>query len=126
VVRGALAARAGVGTVVQAREVRLSARKLWIAFAQPARGRVVVDAGARKALLHDGRSLLAAGVRAVEGSFEVDAPVEVIGPDREVFAKGLARYSGEGLRAVAGLRTSALPDGSPNEVIHRDDLVLLP
>jgi glutamate 5-kinase len=126
VVRGALAARAGVGTVVQAREVRLSARKLWIAFAQPARGRVVVDAGARKALLHDGRSLLAAGVRAVEGSFEVDAPVEVIGPDSEVFAKGLARYSGEGLRAVAGLRTSALPDGSPNEVIHRDDLVLLP
>ncbi len=126
VVRGALAARPGVGTVVQAREARLSARKLWIAFAQPAQGRVIVDAGARDVLLHHGRSLLAAGVRAVEGSFDVEAPVEVIGPDREVFAKGLSCYSGDDLRAVAGRRTGDLPDGAPNEVIHRDDLVLLP
>jgi len=126
VVRGALSARSGVGTVVQAREARLSARKLWIAFAQPARGRVIVDAGARTALLHNGRSLLAAGVREVEGAFDVDAPVEVIGPDRQVFAKGLSQYSGDGLRAVAGRRTSALPEGAPAEVIHRDDLVLLP
>jgi glutamate 5-kinase len=65
-------------------------------------------------------------VREVEGAFDADAPVEVIGPDRVVFAKGLSRYSGAGLRAVAGKRTNALPEGAPNEVIHRDDLVLLP
>ena len=115
-----------VGTSVQPRAHRLPSRKLWIAFAQGAAGRVVVDAGAQRALREDGRSLLAAGVRGVEGSFEPDAAVEVVDEAGRPFAKGLVRFSADGLRSVAGRRTRDLPEGTPHEVIHRDDLVVLP
>jgi len=125
VVRDAVAGRA-VGTSVRARDERLPSRKLWIAFARGASGRVIVDAGARRALTRDGRSLLPAGVQSVEGSFDVDDAVEVVTDDGVAFAKGLARYSAADLRAVAGRQTSDLPDGSPHEVVHRDDLVVLP
>jgi glutamate 5-kinase len=125
VVRDAVAGRA-VGTSVRARDERLPSRKLWIAFGRGASGRVIVDAGARRALTRDGRSLLPAGVRGVEGSFDVDDAVEVVTDDGVAFAKGLARYSAADLRAVAGRQTSELPDGSPHEVVHRDDLVVLP
>ena len=114
-----------VGTVVAPHTDRLPSRKLWIAFAVGAEGRVIVDDGARRALVSQGRSLLAAGVRDVEGGFDADAAVEIVGEDGRVFAKGLTRYSAPGLRAVAGRRSSELPDGSPSEVVHRDDLVVL-
>ena len=125
VVTGALDGRA-VGTTVQPRDERLSARKLWIAFAQAAEGRIVVDAGARAALVSDGRSLLPAGVRAVEGEFDEAAAVEVVGPDGVPFAKGLVRMAASELRAAMGRRTADRPEGSPHEAIHRDDLVVLP
>jgi glutamate 5-kinase len=125
VLKGALAGEA-VGTVVRPHEERLSSRKLWIAFARPARGRIVVDDGARRALVSQGRSLLAAGVREVRGTFEVDDAVEVLGPDGRAFAKGLVSYSSAALEAAAGRRTSELADGAPQEVVHRDDLVVLP
>ena len=116
-----------VGTSFAPRAQRLSARKLWIAFAQGAEGRVVVDAGARRALVEGGKSLLAAGVRGVEGAFDVDAPVEIVDDDGAVFAKGLCRYdAARSLRSYAGQRTADLPDGLPHEVVHRDDLVVLP
>lgn len=116
----------GVGTVVQPRPKRLPSRKLWIAFAQGSSGRLLVDAGARTALVERNRSLLPAGVRGVEGRFAADAAVEVIGPDGRPFAKGLVRYGSAALLEVAGLRTDVLPEGAPHEVIHRDDLVVLP
>jgi glutamate 5-kinase len=125
VVVAALDGRA-VGTSFPPRAQRLPSRKLWIAFAQGAAGRVVVDDGARDALVARGRSLLPAGVRAVEGTFEPDAAVEIVGPDGRVFAKGLSRYGAVRLRAVAGRRTADLPDDCPHEVVHRDDLVVLP
>ncbi len=125
VVRDAVAGRT-VGTSVRARDERLPSRKLWIAFGLGASGRIVVDAGARGALMGDGRSLLAAGVREVEGSFDVDDAVEVVTDDGVAFAKGLVRYTAADLRTVAGRQTSELPEGAPHEVIHRDDLVVLP
>jgi glutamate 5-kinase len=125
VVAAALAGRP-VGTVVAPRPQRLPSRKLWIAFAQGAEGRVVVDDGARTALVSSGRSLLPAGVRGVEGEFDADDAVEIVGEDGKVFAKGLSRYAAADLRGVAGRRTADLPEGLPHEVVHRDDLVVLP
>ena len=87
---------------------------------------MLVDEGAKRALLERGVSLLPAGVTGVKGSFEADAAVEIAGPDGTVFAKGLCRLDAAGLREVAGLRTSELPDGLTHEVVHRDDLVVLP
>ena len=125
VLAGALAGET-VGTVVHPRGKRLASRKLWIAFAQGAHGRLLVDDGARRALVEGGRSLLPAGVRGVEGRFEVEDPVEVIGPDGRPFAKGLVRYNSVALVGLAGTRTGDLPDGASHEVIHRDDLVIMP
>lgn len=116
----------GVGTVAPAKPTRMAARKLWIAFAVPASGKVVVDDGARTALLERGVSLLPAGVTGVEGDFTVDDAVEVVGVDGAVFAKGLTRVSASDLRGSAGRRTTDLPEGTSHLVIHRDDLVIVP
>ena len=126
VLEAAVRGDAGVGTVVHPKPKRLPARRLWIAFAVGSEGTIVVDDGARRALLERNVSLLPAGVTSVEGRFDVDAPVEIAGPDGRVFAKGLVRLSAAQLRAVAGRRTGDLPDGYPHEVVHRDDLVVLP
>jgi glutamate 5-kinase len=126
VLSDAVAGRPGVGTVVVPRRKRLPARKLWIAFAVGSSGTVVVDDGAKRALLDRGVSLLPAGVTGVKGSFEAEEAVEIAGPDGAVFAKGLCRLDAAGLREVAGMRTYQLPEGITHEVVHRDDLVVLP
>ncbi|MGZ4705237.1 MAG: glutamate 5-kinase [Acidimicrobiales bacterium] len=122
----AVAGAPGVGTVVLPHDRDLPARKLWIAFAVGSSGTIVVDEGARQALLRGGTSLLAAGVTEVIGSFDADDAVEVVGPDGAAFAKGLARIDAAALAAVAGRRRDDLPDGTPAWVVHRDDLVVLP
>jgi glutamate 5-kinase len=115
-----------VGTAVRARPRRLGARKVWIAFAVGSSGTVVVDDGARSALIERNVSLLAAGVQQVVGGFQANEAVELAGPDGKVFAKGLVRLDSVSLRQLAGRRTSDLPTGTPHEVVHRDDLVVLP
>jgi len=125
VVADAVAGTAGVGTVVRSREVRLSARKCWIAFAVVAEGTITVDAGARRAL-EAGKSLLAAGVCSVEGTFDAGAPVELVDLDGEAFAKGLARAGSAEIARSAGRRSDDLPDGAPALIVHCDDLVTVP
>jgi glutamate 5-kinase len=115
----------GVGTRFRPREVVLPARKLWIAFAIGASGSIVVDAGARHALLERGRSLLPAGIVSVRGDFGVDDAVELVGPDGAVFAKGLVRHAAADVAGWAGHRTEDLPEDMASEVVHRDDLVVL-
>ncbi|MCH7790545.1 MAG: glutamate 5-kinase [Acidobacteria bacterium] len=125
VVTKAADATVAVGTLIRARAAHLSARRLWIAFALPAAGDVTVDDGARTALEHDGRSLLAAGVTAVSGEFASGDSVNVVAEDGELIAKGLSGFSAVELRGLAGKRSGI--DGAPKlrEVIHRDDMVLL-
>jgi glutamate 5-kinase len=125
VLADAIAGVPGVGTTVLPRERRLTARKLWIAFALPASGRIVVDDGAVRALSGGGRSLLAAGVVRVEGSFAADEAVEIVDGSGRLVAKGLTCVGSSGLVAMAGRRSAELVDGS-GEVVHADDLVVLP
>ena len=115
----------GVGTRFVPRERRLPARKLWIAFAVGAMGTIVVDDGARRALMERGRSLLSAGVLSVAGEFGLEDAVEIAGTDGVIFAKGLVRQPASVVAQWAGRRSDELPlDVSP-EVVHRDDLVVL-
>jgi len=116
----------GVGTTVAAHERDLPARKLWIAFAVRSSGLVSVDAGARTALERGGTSLLAAGVVGVSGEFDVDDAVEIADESGEVFAKGLVRMSSTTLTDASGHSRSELPVEVPAQVVHADDLVILP
>ena len=124
VLAGAVAGSPGTGTVVRPHDRRLSARKLWIAFAVKASGTIIVDDGARRALVERQRSLLPAGIVDVQGKFDAEAAVEITDPAGRVFAKGLVKAGSDDLRAAAGRRTSDLPEGMPHEVVHRDDLVV--
>lgn len=120
------ASGSGVGTRFEARKRKLGARKLWIAFAARVAGAITVDDGARRALTERSKSLLPAGIVGVEGRFNEGDTVELRGPDGTAFARGMVFVEAAVARKVAGLKTSALPDGVPHEVVHRDDLVLLP
>jgi glutamate 5-kinase len=119
-----------VGTWLPPRAGRQRARKAWIAFASGVRGRILVDAGAERAVREDGRSLLAAGVTGVEGDFTAGEPVEVAGPGGEAFARGISNYSSRELPKLAGRSSgelTSLPGGPyDREVIHRDELVVMP
>ncbi len=115
-IRAALAAEP-VGTWVDPRPRPLPARKLWIAFGRRSEGSVRIDAGAVRALVEQGRSLLPVGIVEVGGDFEAGDAVDVLGPDGVVVAKGLARLAATDLSRLAGHRGT--------ETIHRDDLVIL-
>ncbi|RIK09023.1 MAG: glutamate 5-kinase [Acidobacteria bacterium] len=115
-----------IGTSVQPHSHKLTSRKVWIAFGAPAAGRIVVDAGAKDALSMKQASLLPVGVLSVEGAFAAGDAVELIGPAGEAFAKGLSGIDSAVLADLAGMRTEDLPNGIRHEVIHRDDLVVLP
>jgi len=88
-----------------------------------------VDAGARRALVESGKSLLPSGVRTVQGSFKVGDAVDIAVDAARPFARGLAGYGADEVRRIAGLKTSeierALGYKYLDEVVHRDDLVLL-
>ena len=111
-----------VGTYFHPLPTKASARRLWIAFAQPPKGTVIVDAGARSAMVADNRSLLAVGVVDVKGTFEAGATVDVQRENAEVFARGLVRYESKELIEARGKPTAEL---AGREVIHRDELVIL-
>ncbi len=105
-----------------------SARKRWILGTLHPQGRLLVDAGAARALAA-GKSLLPAGVRGVEGSFERGDAVEVRDADGAALARGLSAYGSADARRIAGHRSAAIEAilgwRGRDEMIHRDDLVLL-
>ena len=102
----------------------LSSRKLWIAFASDVEGHVVVDAGARDALVNKGTSLLPAGVVSVSGSFDEGATIEIVDQGGVVLARGMAAISSDVALRVRGKRTSEITETGVVEVVHRDDLVV--
>ncbi len=119
-------AGAPVGTTFDAHARTLPARKLWIAFAAEVEGTLQVDAGAERALLDGPRSLLPAGVVAATGSFVVGDTVDIVGPSGRPFARGMVAVDARAISSIAGMRTHDLPPEVAHEVVHRDDLVVLP
>jgi len=130
----AAAAQAGldgqdVGTWFAATGRRSSVRLLWLAHAARTRGRLIVDAGAVRALREQGTSLLPAGVVGFEGDFSAGDPVEIVGPGVEVVARGLVAFDAEEVPSLLGRSTrdlaAELGAGYDRELVHRDDLVLV-
>jgi glutamate 5-kinase len=118
-----------VGTLFLPQDRTLPAWKRWLGYTAQPRGRLIVDAGAEKAVRTQGRSLLPIGVVQVAGSFGKGAVVTLVGPEGEEFARGLSNYPAAELDRVRGLRTEQIREllgAVPyEEVVHRDNLVVL-
>ena len=116
-----------VGTWFGRDRTAMGHRKHWIAYAAQPTGRVHLDAGAVRALLESGRSLLPIGILRVEGTFEPGEPVSLMDPDGNEIARGLPGCDAATMTAAAGRRSEDLNDLDllRPEVIHRDDLVIL-
>ena len=118
-----------VGTYFAAHDRRPATRQLWLAHAASARGTLVLDAGAVRAVVVARASLLPAGITGVEGSFDAGDPVDLSGPDGQVVARGLVNYDAAEIPALMGRSTRWLAarkgPGYEREVVHRDDLVIL-
>jgi len=104
------------GTLFVAQPMKLQGRKRWIAFFHHPKGALFVDNGAKKALRESGKSLLPPGVARCEGEFAADDVVRICDLDGTEFARGIAKFSGEEIRAKKLARV---------ELVHRDDLVIL-
>ncbi|MDX9706412.1 MAG: glutamate 5-kinase, partial [Azospira sp.] len=123
-----LAAGEAIGTLLVAGTQPLAARKQWLADHLQLAGRLLLDAGAVKAL-HGGSSLLPVGIKGVEGEFERGAAVACITPEGTEIARGLANYASSETRLIAGKASgdieTILGYVDEPELIHRDNLILL-
>lgn len=117
-----------IGTLFLPQTSRLASRKYWIANTLRPRGRLIIDDGAKKALLEKGKSLLPSGIIAVEGEFDPGDPVVCASPDGAILAKGLVNFDASDVRKILGLKTTqisaVLGRNDYDEVIHRDNLVV--
>ena len=123
-------AGASVGTVFHPTGRRRPTRLLWLAHATEPKGRIVLDAGAVRAVTERRASLLPAGITAVTGVFIGGDPVDLVDPDGVPVARGLVNYDSAELPGLLGRSTRDLARelgaSYEREVVHRDDLVLLP
>ncbi len=118
-----------VGTLYVAQGPAVASKKRWIGLTAQPCGRLMIDAGAQAAVEQQGRSLLAIGVRRVEGNFQKGDVVAVCREDSAEFARGLSNYSSEELRRIAGQPTDRITEilgHCPyDEVVHRDNLAIV-
>ncbi len=127
----AAAALAGdrVGTLFHATGRRRSTRLLWLAHATEAKGTILLDPGAVRAVVERRASLLAAGITGVTGTFAAGDPVDLAGSDGVPVARGLVNFDAEEIPSLVGKTTHDLKRelgaAYEREVVHRDDLVLL-
>ncbi len=116
------------GTFFHPREKKVARRKHWIGHILKPSGRLLLDDGAKKAVIDSGKSLLPSGIKHVDGRFESGESVSLIGEDGKEFARGLVNYHAFELEKIKGKRSdkieALLGYKSYDEVIHRDDLVL--
>jgi glutamate 5-kinase len=117
-----------IGTLFLPMADRLNSKKYWIAFTLRSRGKLIIDDGAKKALLDKGKSLLPSGIIDVEGDFDPGDPVSCVDREGATMAKGLVNFSSAEIRKIMGLKTTqiyqVLGHKDYDEIIHRDNLVI--
>jgi glutamate 5-kinase len=115
-----------VGTRFASHPERTPSFKLWLRYAKPSQGKVVVDAGAARVLRERGSSLLPVGVTGVEGAFAAGDAGEVV-CDGVVVGKGIVIYSAAELARIQGLKSTEVAERIPDaaeEAVHRNYFVL--
>ncbi|WP_366939645.1 PUA domain-containing protein, partial [Nocardioides sp.] len=119
-----------VGTLFHATGRRRPTRLLWLAHATEPKGTIILDAGAVRAVVERRASLLAAGITGVTGTFVAGDPVDLTDADGTPVARGLVNFDAEELPSLLGRSTHDLKRelgaGYEREVVHRDDLVVIP
>lgn len=124
-----LLAGEALGTLFFPDAERLVGRKRWLALASRPKGTILVDEGAKRALVERGKSLLPSGVKGTLRPFGVGDVVSLVGPDRAEFARGLVNYAAEEVERIKGVKSTdierTLGYRHSDEVIHRDNLVIL-
>ena len=116
-----------IGTWFDGKSKPMGCRKHWIAYASGPEGKIIVDDGAVQAIQNKGRSLLPIGITAVDGDFDIGAPVDICSPSGVAIARGLVSCSSQVLMSVMGKHSADVDDGvlHTDEIIHRDDMTLL-
>ncbi len=118
-----------VGTLFVGSGNTMPAWKRWLGWSADSRGRIIVDAGARQAVVAQGRSLLAAGIRRLEGAFATGDVVSLADEEGRDFARGLVNYPDTDLRRIVGLKSDAIARELGycpyDEVVHRDNLAII-
>lgn len=118
-----------VGTLFLPSGASLSRRKHWIAFTLKSAGQIIIDDGARNAISSKGKSLLPSGIKDVKGKFGVGESVTCVDESGAEIARGLTSYSSEDIKLIMGKSTrdieAVLGHKYSDEVIHRDDLVII-
>jgi glutamate 5-kinase len=119
-----------IGTYFVPAERRMKGRKKWMAFNPRTEGAIVVDKGAERAILKQGRSLLPAGVKGIKGEFAVGSVISIVGEDGREVARGLSNFSSVELEKIRGLNTTKISETLGieehfDEVVHRDNLVVV-
>jgi glutamate 5-kinase len=116
------------GTLFLPMSEHLTSRKCWIAFTLRSRGKLIIDEGARTAIVEHGKSLLPSGIIGVEGSFDVGDPVTCVDQNGVSLAKGLVNYGSQEIQKIMGLKSSkieqVLGHKDYDEVIHRDNMAV--
>lgn len=117
-----------IGTLFLPMADRLNSKKYWIAFTLRTHGKLIIDEGAKKALLEKGKSLLPSGIVDVEGDFNLGDSVVCVDRKGVILAKGLVNFSSSEINKIKGLKTSqinqVLGHKDYDEVIHRDNLAI--
>jgi glutamate 5-kinase len=117
------------GTLFKPKEGKLSLKKGWIAYSSRAKGSIIIDDGAVKAIIQGGKSLLPSGIISIEGEFDIGDSVYCLDSKRTRIAKGLTNYSFSEVERIKGKKTSEIEKilgyKYSDEVIHRDNLVLV-
>ena len=121
----------GIGTYsyFKAKPVKEKAKKRWIAYSSKTKGKIIVDDGAKIALVSSKKSLLSSGIKGKDGNFTAGDVVSIADSKKKEFARGLTNYSSKEIERIKGLKTSeieaALGYKDHEEVVHRDNLVIL-
>ena len=118
-----------IGTFLYSREVKLDARKKWLADNLKSKGKIFIDIGAEKALIHKGKSLLVAGVTKVVGTFDRGEVIQCVNESGQEVLKGLVNYSSEEVKKIIGASSDKIESilGYVNEssLIHRNNMIIL-
>ncbi|MFH1458908.1 MAG: glutamate 5-kinase [Candidatus Omnitrophota bacterium] len=117
------------GTIFLPKDDKISGKKRWIAFSCKDCGKIIIDQGAAQAVLEKGKSLLAIGIKAVEGDFSFGDLIVICNENHQEIARGLVNYSSDELKKIKGIKTDEIENilkyKSYDEVVHRDNLVVI-